>query len=351
MYKNFKPIRNPGGKIVKAAPYQDKLRPGTVARVQPDRRWFGNTRVVGQEALQKFQANLGKVLQDPFQVVLKKSKLPVTLLREKAKNARVHILDTQPYRYAFGPKSTRKLPVTAAGTVEELASGVAAKASKYRAEEDRDLVKEEEMRDENPNPLFRAGQSHRVWGELFKVIDSSDVVVAVLDARDPAGTRCRHVEEFLRKEKPHKHLIFVLNKVDLVPTSVTKVLSSSEQSLPSHTPWLPSRAGSRRSRRSTQPSPSTLPSSTASARETSSVSCDSLPNYTSSIDRSASASSDTQTSASPASSIHCAPRKSARSDQHPHVCNSTAHQCLKEKVRVKDLRWHRSRVRRRCGST
>lgn len=43
----------------------------------------------------------------------------------------------------------------------------------------------------------------------------------VLDARDPQGTRSRHIEEFLRKDKPHKHLIFILNKCDLVPTWVT----------------------------------------------------------------------------------------------------------------------------------
>ena len=30
------------------------------------------------------------------------------------------------------------------------------------------------------------------------------------------------IEEYLRKEKTHKHLIFVLNKVDLVPTWVTQ---------------------------------------------------------------------------------------------------------------------------------
>jgi nuclear GTP-binding protein len=53
------------------------------------------------------------------------------------------------------------------------------------------------------------------------VLDSSDVVVEVIDARDPEGTRCKHVEEFLRKEKPHKHLILLMNKVDLVPTWVT----------------------------------------------------------------------------------------------------------------------------------
>jgi hypothetical protein len=41
-----------------------------------------------------------------------------------------------------------------------------------------------------------------------------------LDARDPLGTRCRSVEKYIKEEAPHKHLIFVLNKCDLVPTKV-----------------------------------------------------------------------------------------------------------------------------------
>lgn len=43
----------------------------------------------------------------------------------------------------------------------------------------------------------------------------------VLDARDPLGTRCRAVEKYIRKEAAHKHLIFVINKCDLVPTWAT----------------------------------------------------------------------------------------------------------------------------------
>jgi len=35
------------------------------------------------------------------------------------------------------------------------------------------------------------------------------------------GTRSGHIEKYLRDEKPHKHLVFVLNKCDLVPTWVT----------------------------------------------------------------------------------------------------------------------------------
>ena len=35
------------------------------------------------------------------------------------------------------------------------------------------------------------------------------------------GTRSKHIENFMQKEKKHKHLIFILNKCDLVPTWVT----------------------------------------------------------------------------------------------------------------------------------
>ena len=45
----------------------------------------GNTRVITQTALQKFQEDMGKVMKDPYQVVMKQTKLPITLLNETAK--------------------------------------------------------------------------------------------------------------------------------------------------------------------------------------------------------------------------------------------------------------------------
>ncbi len=49
---------------------------------------------------------------------------------------------------------------------------------------------------------------------LHKVIDESDIIVLVLDARDPEGCRSRLVEEEVRRrESEGKRLVFVLNKV------------------------------------------------------------------------------------------------------------------------------------------
>ncbi|KAG9439022.1 hypothetical protein H6P81_019187 [Aristolochia fimbriata] len=53
--------------------------------------------------------------------------------------------------------------------------------------------------------------------ELVKVIEASDVILEVLDARDPLGTRCVDMEKMVFKSGPEKRLVLLLNKIDLVP--------------------------------------------------------------------------------------------------------------------------------------
>ncbi|CAI9562121.1 unnamed protein product [Staurois parvus] len=224
MYRQ-KERRNNRGKVIKPLQYQSSVASGTVARVEPNIKWFGNTRVIKQSSLQNFQEEMEAVMKDPYKVVMKQSKLPMSLLydRKKPHNSKVHILDTEAFEITFGPKSQRKRPNLAAGDMHELLLNAEASAESYDQEKDRDLVTEDTgVREEAREEIYKKGQSKRIWGELYKVIDSSDVVIQVLDARDPMGTRSPHIETYIKKEKPWKHLLFVLNKCDLVPTWATK---------------------------------------------------------------------------------------------------------------------------------
>jgi 50S ribosomal subunit-associated GTPase HflX len=74
---------------------------------------------------------------------------------------------------------------------------------------------------DNIEPIFSKGTSRRIYGELYKVIDSSDVILHILDARDPMGTMCESVLDYIKKEKAHKQVVLVINKCDLVPNWVT----------------------------------------------------------------------------------------------------------------------------------
>lgn len=232
---------NSRGKVIKPLQYQSTVAPGTVARVEPNIKWFANTRVIKQSSLQKFQEEMNAVKKDPYRVVMRQSKLPMSLLHDriKAHNSKVHILDTETFETTFGPKAQRKRPTLSVGELKDFAEQAEVSAQSYNAEKDRDLVSEDSgVKDEAREEIFKKGQSKRIWGELYKVIDSSDVIIQVLDARDPTGTRSKSIESYLKKEKPWKNLIFVLNKCDLIPTWVTKrwvaVLSQEYPTLAFH---------------------------------------------------------------------------------------------------------------------
>ncbi len=262
MYRGGKPIRNKKGKIVGGVlMMRNKVGgqaiTGATGRTQPDRRWFGNTRVISQVDLDRFREEMTTRAADPFSVILRRKKIPMGLLVDTEKVQRMNLLQTETYQATFGAKSTRKRPKLSAGVMEAAMGGVAGGSgvrgdyasllervtvdqAKYQAPEHTDgaLVEEAEFRVERRHDLFDKGQSRRIWGELYKVLDCSDVVIQVLDARNIPGTRCDHLEKHLKKNASHKHLILIVNKCDLVPAWVVrrwvKILSASYPTLAFH---------------------------------------------------------------------------------------------------------------------
>ena len=66
--------------------------------------------------------------------------------------------------------------------------------------------------------------SRRAYDKIYKnVLQNSDIILYVLDARDPNGTRSRDIErEIVSADDGSKRLILILNKIDLVPPAVLK---------------------------------------------------------------------------------------------------------------------------------
>ena len=60
------------------------------------------------------------------------------------------------------------------------------------------------------------------YKELNKMMKDADVLLEVLDARDPLGCRAKGAERAFLAADPNRRIVLVLNKIDLVPTAVVE---------------------------------------------------------------------------------------------------------------------------------
>lgn len=285
MYNNGKAIRNKEGKVVggqfmMADRAGDTKITASTGRIAPDRRWFGNTRVVDPTELDKFREEMTSSMADPYSVVVKRKQLPMGLLKDVAEQTKAGknnsgLLANEPFEHTFGGKSRRKrvkveqFMIGRTSKMDDIGEGGGGEDTAYKGGQaepanvlptddasgygalfaaaqksqdtyakvndrvgivpwgkDSNLTKTEgegvDWVHSKKDDLFLKGQSKRIWGEFYKVVDCSDVILHIIDARNVPGTRCTMIEKHIAKNAPHKHLVFVLNKIDLVPNWVAK---------------------------------------------------------------------------------------------------------------------------------
>jgi nuclear GTP-binding protein len=102
-----------------------------------------------------------------------------------------------------------KLNAVMHGSENDAPALIAPEEADEIAEDDRE-IKTQDMGQNSRRAYLR---------ELRRVAEAADVVLHVLDARDPIGTRSTAVEEMVAANY-RKRLVYVLNKADLVPRSV-----------------------------------------------------------------------------------------------------------------------------------
>ncbi|KDP26401.1 hypothetical protein JCGZ_17559 [Jatropha curcas] len=150
-----------------------------------------------------------------------------------------------PNDWPFKEQELKALEARRARALEELEQKKAARKERAQKrklgllEDDDSSAKEKNFEEQNSNGDFggiarnRDNSDRAFYKELVKVIEESDVILEVLDARDPLGTRCVDMENMVMKSGHDKHLVLLLNKIDLVPReAVEKWLKYLREELP-----------------------------------------------------------------------------------------------------------------------
>jgi len=107
-----------------------------------------------------------------------------------------------------------------------LLASAKARAAEFEKNDDPDAMEdsEDDESDGDDAVKVRKDASRKQFDKVYKtVVDAADVVLYVLDARDPMGTRSKEVEQaVMAADRSSKRLIFILNKIDLVPPPVLR---------------------------------------------------------------------------------------------------------------------------------
>ena len=108
-------------------------------------------------------------------------------------------------------EKARKAAMSPAQQIAEL------KRNAARAQGEFEMHEEEAALSQKNGKADVENTKRAYYRELRKIVETADVVLVVLDARDPLGCRPVEVERYIMNLDPNKRIVLVLNKIDLVP--------------------------------------------------------------------------------------------------------------------------------------
>lgn len=153
--------------------------------------------------------------------------------KERAETNRADALDRKKEQLRM--LNEHKAQGGTARTLEELMAHAKKSQSTFDNKVISSGVQENAEDDGMRTPKTMHGQSSRraYLRELKKVIEASDVLLQVLDARDPIGTRINSTVEDAILSHYDKRMVLVLNKIDLIPkTAVSGWLTALRKGHP-----------------------------------------------------------------------------------------------------------------------
>lgn len=125
----------------------------------------------------------------------------------------LHKMETQKQRYEEEKEKQKKRRqlVVQQKRMEDVVQEANQRAQEFemeQAEANEKIASMFQIKDNSKKAFYR---------EFKKIVEIADVILEVLDARDPLGCRCVDVERKILAKDPNKKIILVLNKIDLIP--------------------------------------------------------------------------------------------------------------------------------------
>ena len=89
----------------------------------------------------------------------------------------------------------------------------------YSTNSDNNLLSniEEKKLEKKLNDSMKDNSKKAYFKILEEVIENSDVILEILDSRDPLNCRSKEIENLILSKKDQKKIILILNKIDLIP--------------------------------------------------------------------------------------------------------------------------------------